>query len=170
MSDSEETAHGLHPDLVQLSLRRPTIGVRVMARIAREPSALGALAERVGRAPHEARLACECEDVLVAEVSRALEAGARSVAEVVSRTGLGRGACGGAGCLDALALHVARRTGRETRVVLEEAAALRPDTGSEGPDRGLAHIALAYARLADDAFDDEDEDDEPELVVGRGRR
>jgi len=161
-------------DLVQLALRRPTLGARVTSRVAGS-QAVGPLAERVGRSRFEARIACECEDVLVAEISRALEDGVRSMAQLAVRTGLGTGACGGARCLDGMALHLARVTGRPVSEVLREAAALVPvRSGADGPDRGLAHASLAYARMGDDVFDDEQDDDEPELVVQsvrpRGRR
>jgi len=161
-------------DLVQLALRRPTLGARVTSRIARSP-AVGPLADRVGRSWAEARIACECEDVLVAEISRALEEGVRSMAQLAVRTGLGTGTCGGARCLDAVALHLARLTGRPASETLREAAALVPvRAGVHGPDRGLARTCLAYSRLGDDVFDDGEDDDEPELVVQttrpRGRR
>lgn len=161
-------------DLVQLALRRPTLGARVTGRVARA-RALGPLADRVGRSAREGRVACECEDVLFAEVARALDEGVRSMAQLAVRTGLGTGTCGGARCLDMVALHLARVTGRSVAEVLREAAALVPSrAGSSGPDRGLARTCLAYARSGDDAFEDEGEEDEPELVVHttrpRGRR
>jgi hypothetical protein len=160
----ESTATSDHPDLVQLVLRRPTVGARVRDRVARDPRTLSVLAERIGRRADEARVVCECDDVLFAELGRAMDEGARSLAEVVARTGLGRGACGGVRCLDAVALHVAWRTGRSAAETRREAA------GLVRMDAVLAEATLAYARLEDDVFEEED-DDEPELVVTvAGRR
>jgi hypothetical protein len=169
MSEADETGEELHPDLVQLGLRRPTLGSRVRKRVARDPAALTALAERVGRSVAEGRVACECEDVLVAEIERALEDGASSIAQIVARTGAGTGVCGGARCLDAIALHTARCTGRPARELRAEVSALVSGIRGEGPHASLARISLAYARMADDAFDEE-HDDEPEVVVQSVRR
>jgi hypothetical protein len=164
----EETVAADHPDLVQLALRRPTLGARARARVGREPRSLTALAERIGRRVSDARVVCECEDVLFGELALALDDGARSLTDVVERTGLGRGACGGVRCLDAAALHVAWRTGSTAEDTRREAGRLaRMDTV-------LAEATLAYARLDDDVLEAEDDDDEPEVVVtvagGRGRR
>jgi hypothetical protein len=157
---------------VQLGLRRPTLGGRARARVAADPAALGVLADRVGRSVREGRIACECEDVLVAEVTRALEEGARLIAQIALRTGLGTGVCGGGRCLDQVALHVAARSGRAADDLRAEVAALVRARPLTGPDRGLAITTLAYARLGDDASVEEQDDDEPEIVVhtGRGRR
>ncbi len=161
---ADPSAAGLvGPELVQLGLRRPTLGLRVKRRVAHDARALGPLAERVGLHPEEARIACECHDVLFAEVARALEQGARSLAEISAATGLGLGLCGGARCLDAIALHVARHTGRSAKETRLEAAALVSPQGAGGAAE-LARASLAYARQGDDAFPSED-DDEPELVV-----
>jgi hypothetical protein len=149
-----------HPELVQLALRRPTLGARARARVARDADAVSALADRVGRDAAEGRVVCECADVLFAEVSRALGRGA-TLTELMAETGVGRGACGGARCLDGLALYLAWRTGRSARAARDEVAAL---TASSGPEHALARVFTAYARLGDDTFDDDD-DDEPELVV-----
>lgn len=164
-----------HPDLVQLGLRRPTLGARARARVASDESALTELADRVGRSAREGRVACECEDVLVAEITRAIDEGARSLAQIALRTGLGTGLCGGARCLDQVALHVAARSGRSAHELRAEAAALvrTSESGLEaGPDRGLARVSLAYARLGDDVSVEAQDDDEPEVVVStrRGRR
>lgn len=165
-----------HPDLVQLGLRRPTLGARARARVASDPSALTELADRVGRSAREGRVACECEDVLVAEITRAIDEGARSLAQIALRTGLGTGLCGGARCLDQVALHVAARSGRSAHELRVEAAALVRTSASggldAGPDRGLARVSLAYARLGDDVSVEAQDDDEPEVVVStrRGRR
>jgi bacterioferritin-associated ferredoxin len=165
-----------HPDLIQLGLRRPTLGARARARVAKDPNALTELADRVGRSAREGRVACECEDVLVAEITRAIDEGARSLAQIALRTGLGTGICGGARCLDPVALHLAARCGRPTHELRAEAAALvrtseRPGH-DPGPDRGLARVSLAYARLGDDVSVEAQDDDEPEVVVEtrRGRR
>jgi hypothetical protein len=163
-----------HPDLVQLGLRRPTLGARARVRVAADPSALTELADRVGRSARQGRVACECEDVLVAEITRAIDDGARSLAQITLRTGLGSGVCGGARCLDQVALHVAARSGRSAHELRAEAAALvRAGAGVDpGPDRGLARVSLAYARLGDDVGVETQDDDEPEVVVHtrRGRR
>lgn len=170
--DAGETGHGPHPDLVQLGLRRPTLGARVRARVAADPDALSELADRVGRSAIASRVACECEDVLVAEVARAIEGGARTLAQIALRTGLGTGACGGARCLDQVALHVAARSGRPARELRLEAAALVRAGAPLGTDRGLACVTLAYSRLGDDVSVEREDDDEPEVVVEtrRGRR
>ncbi len=173
MSASDDAGDaGQHPDLVQLGLRRPTLGARVRSRVAHQPEALAELADRVGRSARESRIACECEDVLVAEISRAIEGGARSLAQIALRTGLGTGVCGGARCLDAVALHVARESGRPAHELRAEAAVLVRAGPQLGPDRGLAAVTLAYARLGDDVSVEAQDDDEPEVVVQtrRGRR
>ncbi len=172
--DPDDTSELPNPELVQLMLRRPTLGARVRERVTSRGAALGPLAERVGKIPREGRIACECEDVLFAEVARAIDDGARSLAQIVARCGIGTGVCGGARCLDSIALHVAARTGRPARELRAEVETIvqraQPDARSaEGPDRGLARISLAYARLGDDAFDDAMDDDEPEIVVNEPR-
>ncbi|GAB4214685.1 MAG: hypothetical protein OHK0013_39600 [Sandaracinaceae bacterium] len=162
-SEGDDRADGSvaadHPELVQLALRRPTLGARVRDRVARDPRGLTALAEGIGRRVTDARVVCECEDVLFGELARALDEGARTLDEVVKRTGLGRGTCGGARCLDAAALHVAWRTGCSAEAARREAASL------VRRDAGLAEASLAYARLEDDVLEEEDDDDEPEIVV-----
>jgi bacterioferritin-associated ferredoxin len=167
--DPDDTGELPNPELVQLSLRRPTIGARVRERVTARGPALGAIADRVGRVVREGRIACECEDVLVAEIGRAIDEGARSIAQIVARTGAGAGLCGGARCLDAIALHVAARTGRSARELRTEVEAIVPRASADAPDRGLARISLAYARLGDDAFDDTMDDDEPEIIVNEPR-
>ena len=160
-----------HPDLVRLGLRRPTLGARVRTRVASDPMTLGQLAEQIVRDPRQARIACECEDVLVAEIRLEIDAGVRSLAEIALRTGLGTGVCGGARCLDAVALEVAARSGRRGCELRDEAATLLLARSSTGPDRGLARISLAYARLGDDVSIDAEDDGDPEVIVnGRGRR
>lgn len=172
-ADPDDTGELPNPELVQLSLRRPTIGARIRDRVSSRGTALGPIADRVGRVVRDGRIACECDDVLFAELGRSIDEGARSLAQVVARTGVGTGVCGGARCLDAVALHVALRTGRSAREVRGEVEALVPKTSADGPDRGLARASLAYARLPDDAFDDAlDDDDAPEIIVNepRGKR
>ncbi|MBN8612725.1 MAG: (2Fe-2S)-binding protein [Deltaproteobacteria bacterium] len=167
--DPDDTGELPNPELVQLSLRRPTIGARVRERVGSRGPVLGPIADRVGRSVREGRIVCECEDVLAAEIGRAIEEGARSLAQIVARSGAGTGLCGGARCLDAIALFVAARTGRSARELRAEVEAIVPRASAEGPDRGLARITLAYARVSDDAFDDTTDDDEPEIVVNEPR-
>lgn len=157
----------VHPALVQLALRHPTVSQRVRARIAADDD-VESLAERVGQEPTAGRVVCGCGDVLFAELERALASGTTSLAGLVEALGVGRGRCGGALCLDRVALWLAHRTGAPATELRRDVEALVA-AGGEGSDRGLARISLAYARLGDDPF--VDDDDEPELVVKvAGRR
>jgi bacterioferritin-associated ferredoxin len=55
---------------------------------------------------------CRCEDVTVSDVARALATGYSDLEEVKRYTGFGTGPCQGKECLRAVALAIARATGR----------------------------------------------------------
>jgi hypothetical protein len=56
-------------------------------------------------------LACRCEEVSIAQVNAAVEAGARDLQAVKLLTRLGMGACQGRNCGPSTAMHVARALG-----------------------------------------------------------
>lgn len=56
-------------------------------------------------------LACRCEEVSIAEVSAALELGARDLQALKLLTRLGMGPCQGRNCGPSMALHVAHTVG-----------------------------------------------------------
>jgi bacterioferritin-associated ferredoxin len=55
---------------------------------------------------------CRCEDVTAADVEHALATGYTDLEEVKRYTGFGTGPCQGKECLRAVALAIARATGR----------------------------------------------------------
>jgi bacterioferritin-associated ferredoxin len=55
---------------------------------------------------------CRCEDVTAADVDHALATGYTDLEEVKRYTGFGTGPCQGKECLRAVALAIARATGR----------------------------------------------------------
>jgi len=55
---------------------------------------------------------CRCEDVTASDVERALATGYADLEEVKRYTGFGTGPCQGKECLRAVALAIARATGR----------------------------------------------------------
>jgi bacterioferritin-associated ferredoxin len=55
---------------------------------------------------------CRCEDVTASDVERALATGYTDLEEVKRYTGFGTGPCQGKECLRAVALAIARATGR----------------------------------------------------------
>ena len=56
---------------------------------------------------------CRCEDVTAADVERAVATGFEDLEEVKRYTGFGTGPCQGKECLRAVAVAIARTSGRE---------------------------------------------------------
>jgi glycerol-3-phosphate dehydrogenase len=95
------------------------------------------IVERVARSPKEAAVVCACEPVLEAEVRHVLESEmALGVEDVVRRTRLGLGACGGMRC--------AARCGQ----IVAEARGLAPRDGARQALRFLARQAANRAPVA----------------------
>lgn len=97
-------------------------------------AAAGLILERIAARPREGRLLCACGPVTEAEVRHVVEhEWARTVVDVVRRTRLGLGCCGGMGCVADCATVVADAAGQD--------AARVADAARE------AHAVLARGRL-----------------------
>jgi len=111
------------------------VGGATLRRLGRRHGAAArAILERIAARPREGRLVCACGPVTEAEIRHAVEhEWARTVADVVRRTRLGLGCCGGMRCVADCAAVVADATGQDAGVA---AAAARE-----------VHAVLARGRL-----------------------
>jgi bacterioferritin-associated ferredoxin len=131
--------------------------------VGRHGAAASAILARIAARPREARRLCACGPVTEAEVRHVVEhEWARTVADVMRRTRLGLGCCGGMRCLADCAAVVADATGRDAataaataRELLAVTARARlPALGPEQPgrrrspwrSRGRAHGGARVSR------------------------
>ncbi|MCS6858386.1 MAG: hypothetical protein NZM37_11790 [Sandaracinaceae bacterium] len=106
----------------EASARHLQEGGRIKSRVARVSYGQDLLA-RLSMDPREARVVCECNDVLIGEILVALGEG-KGFAEILHLTGIGRGGCHGLRCLVPTALLVAMESGESPAKLREQALAL----------------------------------------------
>jgi len=124
----------------------------------RHGAGASAILARIAARPREARRLCACGPVTEAEVRHVVEhEWARTVADVMRRTRLGLGCCGGMRCLADCAAVVADATGRDAATVAAAARELLavtararlPALGPEQARQEALALALARAELTE---------------------